>query len=39
MWSGALSAPAGLVYRAMGFLPEFFTVLFTIPRVTGGSSQ
>ena len=26
---------AGLVYRAMGFPPQFFTVLFAIPRVTG----
>jgi hypothetical protein len=28
-------ALAGLVYRAMGFPPQFFTVLFAIPRVTG----
>jgi citrate synthase len=27
---------SGLVYRAMGFPPEFFTVLFAIPRATGG---
>ena len=26
---------AGLVYRAMGFPPQFFTVLFAIPRITG----
>jgi|TARA_B100000674_G_scaffold123378_1_gene94467 citrate synthase len=26
---------SGLVYRAMGFPPEFFTVLFAIPRATG----
>ena len=26
---------SGLVYRAMGFPPEFFTVLFTVPRVSG----
>lgn len=26
---------AGLVYRAMGFPPQFFTVLFAIPRVAG----
>ncbi len=26
---------AGLVYRAMGFPPQIFTVLFAIPRVTG----
>jgi citrate synthase len=26
---------SGLVYRAMGFPPQFFTVLFAIPRVTG----
>ena len=26
---------AGLVYRAMGFPPQFFTVLFAVPRVTG----
>ena len=25
----------GLVYRAMGFPPQFFTVLFAVPRVTG----
>ncbi len=25
----------GLVYRAMGFPPQFFTVLFALPRVTG----
>lgn len=28
-------AGAGLVYRAMGFPPQFFTVLFAVPRVTG----
>ncbi|CAL8464767.1 g4302 [Coccomyxa elongata] len=26
---------SGLVYRAMGFPPQFFTVLFALPRVTG----
>lgn len=26
---------AGLVYRSLGFPPQFFTVLFAIPRVTG----
>ena len=26
---------AGLVYQALGFPPQFFTVLFAIPRVTG----
>ena len=26
---------AGLVYRAMGFPPQFFTVLFAIPRIAG----
>uniref|UniRef100_A0A061QZK6 Citrate synthase n=1 Tax=Tetraselmis sp. GSL018 TaxID=582737 RepID=A0A061QZK6_9CHLO len=26
---------SGLVYRAMGFPPEFFTVLFAIPRTAG----
>ncbi|GBF91260.1 citrate synthase [Raphidocelis subcapitata] len=26
---------SGLVYRAMGFPPQFFTVLFAIPRVVG----
>ncbi|GMH34299.1 hypothetical protein BSKO_02133 [Bryopsis sp. KO-2023] len=26
---------SGLVYRAMGFPPSFFTVLFAVPRVTG----
>lgn len=25
----------GLVYRAMGFPPQFFTVLFAIPRIAG----
>lgn len=25
----------GLVYRSLGFPPEFFTVLFAIPRITG----
>ena len=28
-------AAAGLVYRAMGFPPQFFTVLFAIPRIAG----
>lgn len=27
--------PPGLVYRAMGFPPQFFTVLFAIPRIAG----
>jgi|TARA_B110000967_G_scaffold203008_1_gene242861 hypothetical protein len=26
---------SGLVYRALGFPPEFFTVLFAVPRATG----
>jgi citrate synthase len=26
---------SGLVYRAMGFPPAFFTVLFAVPRVAG----
>ena len=26
---------AGLVYRALGFPPQFFTVLFAVPRITG----
>jgi citrate synthase len=26
---------SGLVYRAMGFDPAFFTVLFAVPRVSG----
>lgn len=26
---------SGLVYRAMGFPPQFFTVLFAVPRITG----
>lgn len=26
---------SGLVYRAMGFPPQFFTVLFAIPRIAG----
>lgn len=26
---------SGLVYRALGFPPEFFTVLFAIPRIVG----
>ncbi|KAK9841538.1 hypothetical protein WJX74_007460 [Apatococcus lobatus] len=26
---------SGLVYRALGFPPQFFTVMFAIPRVTG----
>lgn len=26
---------SGLVYRALGFLPQFFTVLFTVPRIVG----
>lgn len=30
-----LSPSTGLVYRAMGFPPQFFTVLFAIPRITG----
>ena len=29
------ACPAGLVYRAMGFPPQFFTVLFAIPRIAG----
>ena len=31
----SLLGAAGLVYRAMGFPPQFFTVLFAVPRVTG----
>ncbi len=27
---------SGLVYRALGFPPQFFTVLFAIPRWAGG---
>ena len=27
--------PAGLVYKAMGFPTQYFTVLFAIPRVAG----
>ena len=27
---------SGLVYRAMGFPPAFFTVLFAVPRRLGG---
>lgn len=26
---------SGIVYRAMGFPPAFFTVLFAVPRVAG----
>jgi citrate synthase len=26
---------SGLIYRAMGFPPEFFTVLFAVPRMAG----
>ena len=26
---------SGLIYRAMGFPPDFFTVLFSIPRIAG----
>ncbi len=26
---------SGLVYRALGFLPQYFTVLFAIPRIVG----
>ncbi len=26
---------AGLVYRALGFPPQFFTVLFAVPRIVG----
>merc|ERR1711959_342681 len=26
---------SGLIYRAMGFPPEFFTVLFAVPRIAG----
>jgi citrate synthase len=30
---------SGLIYRAMGFPPEMFTVLFAIPRTTGWMAQ
>lgn len=30
---------SGLVYRAMGFPPEFFTVLFAVPRCSGWMSH
>lgn len=30
---------SGLVYRAMGFSPEFFTVLFAVPRFAGWLSH
>ena len=26
---------SGLIYRALGFPPEFFTVLFAVPRISG----
>jgi hypothetical protein len=32
---GSAAPPSGLVYRAMGFPPAFFTVLFAIPRIAG----
>jgi citrate synthase len=30
---------SGLIYQAMGFPPEFFTVLFAIPRTSGWIAQ
>jgi len=30
---------SGLIYQALGFPPEMFTVLFTIPRVSGWLSH
>jgi len=30
---------SGIIYQAMGFAPEFFTVLFAIPRTIGWLSQ
>jgi citrate synthase len=30
---------SGLIYQAMGFSPEFFTVLFAIPRTSGWVAQ
>lgn len=33
--AGGCGGAAGLVYRSMGFPPQFFTVLFAVPRVTG----
>ena len=35
MYSASVLSFAGLVYQALGFPPQFFTVLFAIPRVTG----
>ena len=33
--NGELYKSAGLVYRALGFPPQFFTVLFAVPRIVG----
>ena len=30
---------AGIIYEAMGFRPDLFTVLFAIPRVVGWLAQ
>ncbi|HZP16321.1 MAG TPA: citrate/2-methylcitrate synthase, partial [Terriglobales bacterium] len=30
---------SGIIYQAMGFKPELFTVLFAIPRVAGWLAQ
>jgi len=30
---------SGIIYQAMGFKPEMFTVLFAIPRVAGWLAQ
>ena len=30
---------SGLIYKALGFPPDFFTVLFTIPRTAGWLSH
>ena len=30
---------SGIIYQAMGFAPEMFTVLFAIPRVAGWLAQ
>jgi citrate synthase len=30
---------SGIIYQAMGFRPEMFTVLFAIPRVVGWLAQ